>query len=414
MPRAALGAASVLVAAVGLTAACGSGLGTPPPTRVPGSSPSATPSGAEAGFRVLTGFPTEGAFEVTGVIATPEGYVAVGFGAADVDDYFARRQGIVWRSADGQSWHGIRDPALANVTPLDIAALGEDLFMLGLLNTCAERRGCSDVPEAGHAIWRSSAGGAWQRLPPPASMQEALSVDGLIAGTDRLVVFGSAADERETPTLWTSSDGQTWSQANPLAGLDQVTTLAATPDGFVAFGTVARPDGGSDELAAALARDASSFGAAIVPPLPNAVVDGAAVGAGGLVGVGRAFTGEDIDVRALALYSADGSAWVEGSATDGSFSDAYLVAAHAVPAGYVAIGFRLDDADFDVQAGQAWISADGQGWRSMAPIGVASLFTASAAGTPGLVVFSADQFEDETGVTSTIAGWFSPASALSP
>ena len=428
MRSAATGAVSIFVAAVALTAACGSGLGTPPPTRVPGSSSSAVPSDAESpqspasgtpeagpSFRALTDFPVEGAFEVTGVVATAEGFVAVGFGAADGhEDYFGPRQGIVWRSADGQTWHGLRDSALANVTPLDIAALGGDLFILGALKTCAETRtGCSEVPEAGNAIWRSSAGGPWQRLPPPAGMQQALAVDGLIADTDMLMAFGSAADESETPTVWNSSDGQTWSQTSALADLDPVTALAATPNGFVAFGTVARPEGGTAELAAAVSPDGSFFGAAVVPLLPDAAVDDVVFGAGGLVGVGHDFTGEGIDLRALALFSADGSAWVEGSATDGSFTDAYLVAAHAVPAGYVAIGFQVDDSDFAVQAGQAWISADGQRWRSMGSIGEASLITASAAGTPGLVVFSADQFEDETGVTSTIAAWFSPASALS-
>jgi hypothetical protein len=372
----------------------------------------ATPGSGPGGFVELADFPADEAFEVTGATATADGFVAVGFAGLEGDDYFGRRQGIVWRSSDGRTWQSARDASLANVTPVRIASLGRDLFMLGLLSVCAENEGCEEVAEAGYAIWRAATDGTWQRLEPPAGMQQALAVDDLVAGWDRLVAFGSAADERETPTMWSSTDGVDWTQTTNLAGLDPLTAFGASPNGFVAFGTVLLPDRDTSDLAAALSRDGATFTAATVPALPNAAVDDVAVGAGGLVGVGRGYSGDDIDLRGLALFSADGLAWVEGAADDGSFLDAALVAAHAVSAGYVAIGFKIEETDFGFQAGQSWISVDGQRWRALASIGEVSLITASASGATGLVVFSADQFEDETGVTSTISAWFAPASTL--
>ncbi len=422
-----MGATWILSAAV-LAGACGSGLGTPPPTRVAGSTPTAaltgaqpshsannaTPGSGPGGFIELADFPAGGAFEVTGAVAMADGYVAVGFGGMDGADYFGRRQGLVWRSSDGRSWEPEAPASLANVTPVRIAGLGSDLLILGLLSACAGEDGCAEPPEAGYGLWRAASDGSWQRLTPPADLQQALSVDDLVAGWDRLAAFGSAADERETPTLWSSTDGQSWTVTTDLSGLDPLTAFGATANGFVAFGTVLRPASDSADLAAGVSSDGITFTPATVPALANSAIDDVAVGASGLVAAGRGYVDEDTELRALVLFSADGNAWIEGAAEDGSFSNAALVAAHAVSAGYVAIGFKLDESDFAFQAGQAWISADGQRWRALASIGEVSLITASASGAGGLVVFSADQVEDETGVTSTVGAWFAPQSALVP
>ncbi|MGZ8722060.1 MAG: hypothetical protein ACXWXH_11410 [Aeromicrobium sp.] len=383
-------------------------IGSPP---VPSGSPS-----AEAVFRALPDFPAAGAFEVTGVTIGVCGWVAAGFGAPSGEGYFGHRQGVVWRSGDGTTWQETVEPQLTNVTPLHVASLGTSDFVVGLLRTCAEDSEdlCEEPPDAGNGVWRSIGGGPWERLPVPPGLQAASSLDELAVGLDRLVISGTTGDDAETATVWISADGSTWSQTTDLGGLDPIYALAGGPPGLVAFGTALSADEEFVLVNAATSADGSRFTPASVPQLPNAAIESTVAGPIGMSGVGYAET-EDLGVSAAALYSADGLSWVQASAADGSFENSGMLEVHALPAGYVALGFRPSDLDFAVQEGHSWISRDGQSWTSLAPIGEASsLLTTSAVGPAGLVVFTASQEETEFDVTSTIGAWFAPRESLTP
>lgn len=399
-----------------------------PPTPMPGtpgasqpSSPGVPPatSGASPGqaFVPLTDFPVGAAFEVTAVAATPEGFVAVGFGGLAGEDYYGRRQGMVWRSPDGVSWTLSVDPALEFVSPLRVVSLDDSVYLFGQVSSCPRIIDdvCDETPDAGNAVWRSTAGGPWERLPQLSQMQLGL-LDDVVAGQGRLAAFGSAGNELETTTLWLSSDGASWIETTSLGGLDPVSAMAIGAQQYVAFGTRYVTEIEDIQLTAAYSSDGLQFTPAQVPSLTGAAVEGAVAGPGGFVGVGYSAS-EATELTAFAVRSADGVTWTAGASSDGSFAGSGLLEVHGLPGGgYVGVGFTPRDDDFTIQDGHAWLSADGLTWGRHASLGASfTQFGGSAMGSSGLVVFTAQQDElDDESVSSIISGWFAPTSALAP
>ena len=395
---------------------------TPIPLTTPSPGPSESPSPAvtavPTGFQTLTGFPVSGAYEVTDVTSKPGGFVAVGFGGLAGDVYFGVRQGIVWTSADGINWSQSVDPALANVTPFRVAALGEDVFLFGVLTHCPQAfdETCIDVPEAGNAVWRSTAGGPWTRQPQLADMQLGLIDDVIVAG-DRMAVFGVAGDENQTTTIWLGSDGATWTTTTDLAGLDLISSMTAGPGGagFAAFGTDYLADIEDIILTGAFSSDGLHFAPATIPELPGTAIDDVVAGASGYAGVGYR-TGEGTDISGVALHSADGMIWAEATNFDLSYATSGLIEVHPLAAGFVALGFTPHVDDFTVQDGAAWLSADGLDWHRGAPLGgTFTELSATALGSAGLVVFAVEHADvDEENLSSTIHAWFAYRDALAP
>ena len=168
------------------------GLATPTPgssgaTPAPTNGPTSQPGEPFGPFATLDSFPASDAFEVTDVAVTPGGLIAVGFGGLNGADYYGLRQGIVWTSVDGMSWIESVDPSLVDVSPAFVVSKGSDLFMAGTLATCAQLDDtCTDVPQAGYGIWRSTNGGAWQLLPQTPDMQNGLTLDNMFLAGDQL------------------------------------------------------------------------------------------------------------------------------------------------------------------------------------------------------------------------------------
>jgi hypothetical protein len=378
-----------------------SAVATAPGTPVPGSI-----------WQTLTDFPSAGAFEVTSVAATPAGFTAVGFAAMPGEDYFGRHQGVVWRSTDGRTWEGAADPALQFVTPEDVVALGDSLFLFGTYEMCGLNLDdeCQEPPDTGWAVWRSASGGPWERMPQLVDMQTG-TVDGATTANGSLVCFGWTGDE-SLPTIWTSPDGASWNQTSDLAEIEQVTAVAGTPSGVVAFGTGYSPELDDLELLVAASSDGSHFGSTDAPQLPGTAIQSVAAAGSGLVAIGDT---EDVDfnVTGVALHSSDGLTWSQGSASDGSFNGAAGRAALTVPTGYVGIGIVPDPNDFGVLSGISWFSVDGQSWRTLAPFGSGfSDLDTSASGPAGIVAFTVTEVETDVSVTSTISAFFAPVEAL--
>lgn len=341
--------------------------------------------------------------------AVGDGFVAVGYGPLPGEGYFGRHQGYVWRSADGLAWTAETDPAFQFVTPEEVVALGDSLYLFGTISTCDAliSEGCVESPDAGWAVWRSAVGGPWERLPQFPQMQFG-GVDGVAATASSLLAFGWTGDDAQA-IAWTSTDGENWSATTDLAGMTQVTAAAATPGGVVLFGDRFSDAIGNSEPVAATAAEGASFTVSQMPALLGASIRSVAAGAGGLVAVGDRES-DDLQLSAVALHSTDGASWNEAAAQDGSFADSGASFVHAIPKGYVAVGFVADEAPFGFSTGASWASADGLEWRALAPFGTE--FTgldASASAGSGIVAFTVTTDEpDEVTVTSTIGAWFLP------
>ena len=360
-------------------------------------------------WQQITDFPASTAFEVTSAAAVGDGFVAVGYGAMPGEGYFGRHQGFVWRSADGRAWTPENDPAFQFVTPEEVVALGDSVYVFGTIAECDQLFSdeCVEPPGSGWAVWRSTQGGAWERLPQEPQMQFG-SVDGVAVTDTSLVAYGSTGDEAQA-VVWTSADGATWTATTQLGGMTQVTAVAGVPSGLILFGDRFSDEIENIELVAATAVDGTTFNPAGVPRLVGTSVRSITAGVGGLVAVGDR-EADDLRLTAVALQSADGSTWTEAAAPDGSFTNSGASFVHAVPDGYVAVGFVPTDGAFGLSTGMSWLSADGLRWQSLAPFG--GEFTgldASASAGPGIVAFTVTSEEpDETTVTSTIGAWFMP------
>jgi hypothetical protein len=391
---------------------------TPLPTPAPCSGTPELPAGG--GVVTLTDFPLADALEVADVVWTGTHFVAVGFREMPDQGYDGTRQGIVWTSCDGVAWQEVVDPQMQYFTPLNVAAMGEDVYVLGTLATCGTNYEgvCEDVAEAGNVFMRSVAGGPWQRLPQDPEMQSAYDLV-LEPIQGRLVAHGSSDDENLTYALWQSDNGETWRKTTDLAGMDPIYAVVAQGGGLIAFGDQYLDELEDSKLVIASSSDGMRFTpVTTAPEITGGTIYEAAQGPGGYAAVGVGYPdSEDFGVLGLALQSADGSAWSQATDSDSSFGDSQLEEVHALPddSGYVAVGYRLDVEDFTAQLGKLWISTDGTSWRSLREFGTtASLYNTSAMGPHGLVIFSAEEDESAEEIDTGVSAYFVPLSEMTP
>lgn len=365
----------------------------------------------------LPSFPQGAAYEVTGVSATPSGFLAIGF-AGTGQGYFGLHQGVTWTSSDGLSWQQSVDPAFVDVSPEYVEALGSDIYVFGYFSTCAEviDEVCTDDPNAGTVVFKSANGGSWEQLAQTTDMIHA-QIDGVTTWNDKLVAWGAAGDDNLTTTVWTSTDGLTWAAITDIAGIDPIDAVTAGGPGLVAFGATYVETIDDTQLVAATSSDGAHFTTANVPAITGGSVLAARTGPGGMAGVGAALS-ETSPSLGLTLFSPDGINWSQGTATDGSFENTQMEELHSSLSTYVAVGSTIDDLDMTLQTGVMWTSGDGKSWRSLGNFGgVFSQYGASALGAAGLVVFTAneqDAGDAGTDLKSTIYGWFVPSAQLVP
>jgi hypothetical protein len=149
---------------------------------------------------------------VSGLAEGPSGFVAVG--ATALDD-ISSGDARAWISADGVHWlaaassGGMADAEMESVTagPDGFVAVGIDGFPGG--NT--------QLPSArGAAVWRSSDGRTWSRLPWQKSFDGAVmfgvrrTSSGYIAWGE---IHNTTAASLLRPPIWTSTDGLLWNRA---------------------------------------------------------------------------------------------------------------------------------------------------------------------------------------------------------
>jgi hypothetical protein len=361
----------------------------------------------------LPDFPRTDAFDVTSVTAASNGFVAVGFKAMPGQGFYGLRQGVIWRSADGRTWDADTNPALELVTPELVAAIGDSVFVFGSKESCdlLLGDGCVKPADDGWGIWRSISNGPWERLPTPESMRSG-TMDGVTAANGALFGFGWAGDESQSPIVWRSVDGLTWTETTDLAGMERISALSGMPNGLIAFGTRFSQDIGDLELVAAASADGAAFAPIGAPPLAGTTIQSVGAGPNGIVAAGDA---DDLDAgfHAVALHSTDGLTWTEAQAVDGSFVGGTMHSVYALPQGFVALGVVPQQLD-GTAIGASWLSSDGLTWRTIPAFGGSfSVIDASAVGPTGVVAFTVtSQGVDEGEGASTIAAWFAPLEAF--
>ncbi len=421
-----------IFAAILLLAACGptaNNVVTPnPASSRPSSAPTqpntnpATPAASvslDPGvvFQPLTDFQASDAYAVTGVTTTSNGLVAVGFTGYAGDDFYGRRQGLSWRSPDGLSWQqDAVDAALEFVEPQAVAALGADAYLLGYLSTCAETTGgdCTDSPDTGNVVLRSTGGGPWQRMPVSDELKFAL-IDGMVGLDDSVAMFGTRDDQDETPTVWQSTDGSNWSALTDLGGIDLIDSVVQRSGELIAFGTVFDEQLGDVRLAAGIS-SGGSFTRLDVPDAPGGVITDAVVAGDQVVGVG--YIAHDIATASgVILASNDGRTWSQGSALDGTFDGGFPSDVFVVPSGYATLGYVTAGEDDSLQTARLWLSSDGLEWHLAGQLESAyTQFGGAAMGSAGLVVIVAhDDIYSYYGYGTpggAIEAWLVPAAAF--
>jgi hypothetical protein len=335
--RARLIATAVVVALVAAPAACGA----PPATPVPGSPAPRTSSATPAPAR------------------TPSGPPVLGIDWGRAPSVERPADGFALPSPDANPTPAPSDDETRSGHPLhfrgqammaDVAALPSgDLVSVGYV-----------YPGWHPQAWTSDDGSVWS-LRDMGTTEFTFPI-ALAVGGDAVVAVGRSGP---APLAWTSRDGRSW-ESHPVAILgdgsvaERMTTVLATPDGFIAGGSI------GPELSERHARFWRSAEGVTWEPVANdaaafadAEVRSIAPLGAGYVAVGVVGTVQEV-TGSVAWTSPDGRTWSRVDAPD--LGRGRAVAVVAAPAGgLVAVGSDLDEHE-----AFAWTSPDGRAW-TLAP-----------------------------------------------
>jgi hypothetical protein len=203
------------------------------------------------------------------------------------------------------------------------------------------------------AVWLSTDGFAWSRVPHDEAVFAGEMIRSLTAGGPGLVAVGS--------WLWVSADGFTWSRITPDgADFGVLNSVVAGGPGLVAVGY----DTSEDETDAAVLVSADGYtwtrieDDAFHRP-DEQIIESVTSGGPGLVAVGYDRSGDGTD--AAVWVSDDGYHWtrVEDDATLRQPGDQYMQSVTTWGPGLVAVGYEWPD---DGRSAAVWVSADGYAW----------------------------------------------------
>lgn len=190
------------------------------------------------------GFPTPSTgpdvVEITGVVATDTGWLAVGRrdGICTLNCGLAPLGAIVWTSTDGLRWTRVADQAAFSKSAMTgVTRLGSTFVAVGF----TVRRA---------VVWTSTNGTTWTRDPdaplfhPRSSKANAWTeMTGVTASDGLIVAIGMDAESLcqdvcgRSVRAWWSTDGKTWTKGTSADFLDsQAFSVSATPTGYLAAG----------------------------------------------------------------------------------------------------------------------------------------------------------------------------------
>ena len=276
-----------------------------------------------------------------------------------------------------------------------------------------------DDPSA--AVWTSTNGSSWTRVPHDESLFGGASSQGMHAGiyfnnSFVAVGFDYAIGDQATAVVWRSPDGVSWTRvANDEAvfgGTDSQIMLAVTAGGpgLVAVGW--DQSGGESDGAVWTSPDGISWTRI---PHDEALFGGAGrqtiysvvAGGPGLVAVGADESGGDDD--AVVWTSADGLMWERVADPDGVFGGAgeqRMIAVYPEGSPLIATGVAGVNVDHDALV---WISGDGTSWELADSEGFAGPkdeFMSALVRFEGLVIVAGSEYSEATDTEIPVI-WYS-------
>jgi hypothetical protein len=302
----------------------------PTPSAAPITSPSPTvstppPAAVDAAAWYPVGiFPDDGPQlglgQATAVTTTWFGFLAVGS---------TPRGGTSWWSPDGTAWTAAfyDDPALRGALLTGVAASDSRIVAIGMIE--------APVGTRRPAIWSSPDGLAWTlALELPADTFGAIR--GVVYASGSFVAVGTLDEDAGSGTIWTSSDGVTWSESTLADGYPL--TIVNGPAGALIAG-------GRDEIDAAWLLDRAGQTHALASATAADTI------AGGPTTYWAVTSG-------VAFRSADGETWTNaGNVPSGSGEIAASVVQRD---GSLVIATRQDD---DTAARVLLRTRDGSSWE---------------------------------------------------
>jgi hypothetical protein len=295
----------------------------------------------------------------------------------------------VWLSADGRDWERITDDDLGGggyQAMTTVTVWNGDLYAGGEYQI-----GATGVFRPG--MWRSADGRDWERIEHPLFLSFGATVTDVTARGSTLVVGGFDDLHENRPVIWITTDGDTWDAVRPGEEGDAVVgeitepewdtayslflrEIVATPDGWLAIGTIGDPSSGVTwtsqdayhwELTAVLA-DYERPRADILPRSAIATSSGMVlVGALPLDSSGYppvvlavAWVSEDSGASWAQVPRTSSSMAVEGPAAPwhvGTMQDVIVFGDRLVAVGYISVTEVTEPGDFYDQA--VWIGTWG-------------------------------------------------------
>ena len=282
--------------------------------------------------------PGSGAERVIAVTATRESFVAVGYREIDAD-----RNGVVWRSTDGEGWDAIDDQRFAGVEMLDVSPAPDGLIALGVLSV-------GDGPPQAVVFHSDDEGRTWARLTaPPGGVG---TFPSSLAG-DATGVLVAGDDNDGKAVLWRSMDGRSF-QRLTVDGVahEAVESPRAVDGGYAALG----PAGGPPILLRST--DGASWTATPIDQAPDVVGTRLEVGRWGWIVQGLFAPGcgplASCAGQPIAWWSTDGAIWGRLPGEGSPISNGGIIVVPAADHGMVAI-----------TGADAWSSPDGWAWRPL-------------------------------------------------
>jgi hypothetical protein len=194
-------------------------------------------------------------------------------------------ESVVLRTDDGARWADV--PPVRPVSwGLHTLAGGESGYVVTYTNGAS--------PGGIHEAWFSADGVAWTAHELPGTALGASFRDATAAHGRFVVVGRTFVGEDETPAVWSSDDGRTWTHGHPeLGAIGSVDLVFPTVDGFVGFGWLSGPD--FDRSRSWWSPDGESWVAAGDLPLQGYAMAGVAwqerlIAVGGVNGADRSVT----------------------------------------------------------------------------------------------------------------------------
>ena len=283
------------------------------------------------------------------------------------------------------TWQLVSDEALdppGSVLISDVVAAGPGLIAVGDIWLDEEEMSIG-------AIWYSTDGHTWARVPHDDQMFNDAAVLGIAEGGPGLVAVGSTfnpeyPDEDIAAAVWTSADGMSWSRVPHQEevfggpGIQDMKDVVAGGPGLVAIGWDNPLDGWNSSAAVWTSPDGltwqrvphveSVFGGARMQVMSSIANDGTLLVATGHDGLWSGSGGND--QPAAVWTSPDGLAWTRvplqeslTSGRDGNGDWAWMQDIIAGGPGFVGfgrIGWCRTGCD---ETGAAWTSADGVTWE---------------------------------------------------